>query len=1763
MSDSEHENIFDILKSKTDKLHIPLPNFKGFFHKPSSEEEVFKNFIGREKISKQLEEWLVNGDSGSYLVTGYRGIGKSSFVGNVLNKITMPKSPKKVHWFNISCLCFIVTFLLLFFTKYEPDCVGFLLCNYSFLVCATILTFLVCAVILAYDAISKNKKILERKIKNEGIDEADYKKHKDWFEKVLDIREIKKDKHNRVIKLNLGHEILREKDILSLLAKRIYETYEEYSNSFYANWIRIPLKTIALFVVSILVVNYFDTINIISKVILQYEQYQVEQSEQVHVGQLQVGQVQVEQVGQLQVGQIQVGKYETVFSVVSEFAKLLIKEKIIVKFILSIIFYFIIRKIFKFLVLQIPFLRKFSRSAILEKLKFLIDRTEAAVTEESDIGSGHSYSVAPVSLKFSRRKNKAYPVVSAREIEDELIQILNKIKVAEEWIIPLSKKIRERINFHPLKFIIVFDELDKIDPIYNHVVIKPEQNIPELEASMAFQGGSATRDRKQNVLKLLGNMKMFMSEAKAKFVFISGRELYDAFLADLADREFAASSIFNGVIYVDSFLESSVEEKNILTKTEEYLCRYLIPEEWYKEEVKKRYKEARKSDKISVYRNPDFRLYKQFLLETLIRDGKIFNLKGYGGELKYRDFNELENFLKNKVYKKWSSLKLIWCYLRKKIKNKTFYTLEEILKNEKSKSDKKWLELQQKLSKLEQMYLFIDKTIVFLNQFSIYLTYVCNGSPKKITLYLEHFVKPFIYENKKNKFYYCNNDAIEKSQYCLSFSVTQQQTISFVQYITYPIIQSFINQTSHFGDKVLVSISFLINHIFKHYTGGFSHENIEHTPELLEVYHIHNLRDIIDSILSFLRRNHVTNICSGVYQYKFRKPIADEIMYNSRISEEISAIFNFTLDESLPVKRYFYRQIEDIEKKYLQLKESAGTQNIKNPYADILISQLEILAEIHFSDEEYNEAMQNFQTVFEIIKSELQNHDKDENKLQLYVLLNRIALKLGKAKECKGYYNEALAIYNNLFDYLVKFAYSSIGRPVSIQNREAISRITLFSEMRAIYQAILANLFAVEKIAVTGITHENLDFAEKRFKYFYKFADSTEKFIQEADFYKKLASILFLKNYSKLFQENYSNPDVDECSKKFQQSKCQNENKNYPCCACNYIAKSLDVFKDKFKELISNKYYRKTESYFLKFLEFLKPAKTPNNYFFILASALRIKADICLSCADDNDKLEHKFLDSFFTLLKGRYFNTPEGFIDEFISFIEFDSVPHTLLSKLVKAILYYWFAAEYFSLNHSLVDSNECLQKILMIFDKYITTNNELSISVKLVKWRTFSDYFDRLEHFITTDDDMLSLNNEDEKDASDNPFSSYTYLFERIRDTIVRRVLRNNSTINDNTDRIEVPTLKYILKYGQVKKISLSYLSDVENVEEILFPYCKLELSSIDIETYYKEKESPKEKDYPIYFDCYTSRLLCGAGLPAGSTLSAKISSLEFKERMNIAIFKELFEKAIGKLLNFYDFDFSVNYSLFLTNHLVMNDTDYDKKIKKIYELCNVSGNDTSEMRINLVTFLIKDSLYCLTKIVEILSSGRLSNFSNSFTGDIYHQISKWATLYYLTRGLLKYHSDFEIFIKNEINKMCKRNNIFSDNLDEQQVAYRKKFFEAGDTLRNRAAMTDNDFEHSILDDIGQGNRHFLGPSYSVAMALKHYHNAIELHSEGKEYREMIREMYIVDDDISNGMHNFSLALERYTMNRGLIEKKIKMLRAYYKDLNYPLKNYLEEPE
>ncbi|MEE9372192.1 MAG: hypothetical protein V3V00_03990, partial [Saprospiraceae bacterium] len=79
----------------------------------------------------------------------------------------------------------------------------------------------------------------------------------------------------------------------------------------------------------------------------------------------------------------------------------------------------------------------------------------------------------------------------------------------------------------------------------------------------------------------MANLKGFLNVVRAKFFFIGGREMYDAALADISDRDSFYSSIFNDVIYVESFFKDSTNTEGqgkggVTQMTEAYLCNIIM-----------------------------------------------------------------------------------------------------------------------------------------------------------------------------------------------------------------------------------------------------------------------------------------------------------------------------------------------------------------------------------------------------------------------------------------------------------------------------------------------------------------------------------------------------------------------------------------------------------------------------------------------------------------------------------------------------------------------------------------------------------------------------------------------------------------------------------------------------------------------------------------------------------------------------------------------------------------------------------------------------------------------------------------------------------------------------------------------------------------------------------------------------------------------------------------------------------------------------------
>lgn len=1091
--------------------------------KENVEEHKYDDFVGRERLMEKLFNWLSDKkkESGSYLVTGFRGMGKTILVDRVVNKLTREVDEKSEPWCLLLSLVPVIVFGILIALKPSPITHQNVYCWIAFGI--MIVWFVSVFMVHFFDKrhyIRKKQKARKKYPNHEQFDYANVDKMARGKNDDYGMRSY----NNIKISINLGHEVLKERDVLSMIATSVRDKYKVF---FRSSKPHLDIKSIIIFAVSTVSI----AINLVFQINVN-ENINVEINNDVKINNTEVSidmcnspisvQEEMSNTQELVVsGRSDNSNNQQVFvngdSSESWFSRMFTKTErffvnvykdegnrtlnFVLRFLIYILTFVVLKWLLKKLFRFVPYYSTPIRA--LRRLEVLTERLNTVVGEETGMAPSAQNSVFTFSI-FSRRRHKTKPIADIREIETELAEIINMIN---------SDQCHKD---YQANFIVVFDEMDKIDPAMMEQHKTTE--MPEFTDSVkGFPDGMDSRERRRNVLKLLANIKLFVSTAKAKFVFISGRELYDAYLADLSDRDFAISSIFSGVINVDSFLTPEGGQTDVRSMSEWYIANKLIPVEW-------------------------------------LRKKEIMNAEGRNGKNGKQDENRA-------VYKQ-ERPSLRWYY-------------EYLVDKDKCNNDPQ-----------EAAYV-----IGFLHTFAAYLTHISNGSPKKIFLYFDKYLRCASDCNPLNDW----NDVCCAGRYeggdqkVLYFDATQQKTINFVFFLSNPIMGTITNDKSNYGDRFLVSLSFIIDHIYKYHSRSFSWRNLEQIPDLLKTSKAPELRDEMMSIMEYLSQIHISPILIGLNEYKFHKSIAEEISVISRISEEASAIFNFTLDESLSVIQYNTRLLNY----YIGLdKESRDKDdaNSKMQYRPIIARIHSNLGDLHYWDEDYYSATMEFRSAIET----LPDSEEDESGFLTRV---RCMLKLGLTYELRKLYPNAYQTYCRLISLLIKRRWvneehfgisvidarttgwqdkrqvmvypkkrlllnimsssqreelfdqqfhrqlfegdynkvgnietdyninfdgiiSTFARDLTVEKSQTINKLTLFEEIRYLYQSILAKLSILEKMGMSGITQTNIDVAEGEFRTIHKSVNIIEKFIIAADFFRKLAEILYYKNNLTILTQN-------------------------------------------------------------------------------------------------------------------------------------------------------------------------------------------------------------------------------------------------------------------------------------------------------------------------------------------------------------------------------------------------------------------------------------------------------------------------------------------------------------------------------------------------------------------------------------------------------------------------------------------------------------------
>ncbi len=1871
--------------SKVKDLWIELPNYS-FNHGPSDITKKSKHFVGRKKIIQRLKSIITSNasKSGAYLITGYRGMGKSSFVNEALYDISIANRKSK-RWMNITIL-FLLTLFSVFITytieknTFETNIILMILqWEYTYILLWTLagyLSRLYLSKSIDSNYLYKNKNgtishlrlilnPVESKTNNRfsTVSQFIFKlsvinvisiyiinvlknqylfhicfttyfytyilteagvyfllKPDEWFKSIH--KKILKRITNYfnysnlvIIKINLGYDELKEIDILRLIARNIYTKYQTFRRSIYRNYLfwlfKVGLISSIIYTVSnqrqienmthsiktdLLFYKYFptqyhDLIDksernfyyplIIAEQLIQNNRYTIDSysltlkilntkfdsirktKSSRHISWNEyhplitnrtediTTELPIAEVHKDSLIQFAAKKYGIQLTLLTKLEEVIITTDFIIgvcwhKIAYSINYLvpfgnlipqhisygFIILFILTWILLSIITSRlgsigTISQRSILQRLELLNDIIDSQTTIEA--GGTASVSLGKSVLSKFKNKRKAFPKADDREIEKWLLEILDDINSLP------------RFAMAP-QFILIFDELDKIEP--NNAT--PDKK----EKSGILFTTDAPRKRQQAIYKLLSNLKYFITTAKIKFIFIAGREMYDAYLADVSDRNFFNRSIFDDVIYVKSFLTDTTKNGNkteevvdITGLTEQYVCQHLIPEDFISD---------REACSLKTY-------YKYLTTEIPgFKDPTSTNLNAHSSP-----------------------------------------------------------------SKIPQIVLVQkrEKVIYFLHQFIIYLMHHSNGAPKKIQSLFEKYVVKSNKDNQDENILWVGKN---RESYYLSFNHIRQYKIGMISSIINPIIYSLAKQTNRYEDKLMVSSTFIIDHLFKFHKYGFSWQNIEHTPELIEIHKTPELRSFISSLMQYISQIHVDEIVSGLYTYKFPKKTSMELKYLSKISEEAAATYNFTLDESLAVKHHYEEQITILEKRYELYYQSTE----KNDYIYSLSTLHNVLGDLYFYEDDLENAITHYNDSIQFLRQS----PTDDLKANQIIFRITTLLKLGLAHEKRKAYDIAFTIYSeacstvldyrtikpgdfgleyvqntkdNIYGFIIgedsdnnpnkdlfhkhfqpkktdtelllskKDFIKNFHKGLTPKKHEITYKMTAYEGVRLFYQPLLAKFQIIEKNNLGGISQIDLDRIIEEFMYLSKTLNVKEKYLVETEFYNKVGDILYYKN--SITQKTAKKTKKDHTKPRPPHPKCSmyklcvngSNNKTweirYPCESCTQYMMSLQkIIKHYFKSnddlfnqclKILNKSQKDYKILYNNKLVFESPEdikefgpidiRSQDQYnLYIILSALNNKyyltsrtnsfktmasllsdiGDVRLSCSDKTTEISKSLSSNLRDLIS--YFDDSVKDEDQDSGEDKSQGRPRTNLinktllkilvvnnefSKLDACILYYYAAYNFYKRAGQFKDSSYQLNKIMQVFREYLRNGN--------------SDKKNEIDEQIRT---MLFDEIQDRKS---------------LMNVLVKKCIKGYYIAYKNIHLYQINKFKSIFeeKHEEITSqhaISLKKLPIDTELEEIIYVSKNLELrlneNSLDmIKTLFKYNlSSPYLND---------------------NNMLNRTIRLQFKVRLNFEIFK---------LFDLYDYDAKSKHFKLENFEQIFKDS-VPEKVKEFVSWLNSEGLSPVIKKKDkigskeLFEFILLDSIYCLTEIVSSYKVyGQLYVLTHSYIAATHKKLFRWLLVYNMYHMLNHYNADLsEADQIIQANKFAKLHKQFGKNEETTKEIF--------NNIGKRIAKVNpdpTDLSSEIKKLINSNELHNLTLSYQAEKATQEYYSALETHKEGKTYKNLLENMFYLNDDFNDKLFHFRLAQERYRINIVKIRKQMKEVKRFGDDSKlYQIDSYL----
>jgi hypothetical protein len=1449
------------------------------------------------------------------------------------------------------------------------------------------------------------------------------------------IKRYLKNRSRIFLKINLGHNILNEKDILRLITRMISTEHRDFCKSLKHTliWKLISLLTILLFT------NIFYELIYIKDLrpLLIEKTYLYDNNSQSYITDLEKSSNgykvkrnddfvenyifnQTINAPIIQIDKV-INKIWYYICVIPEYLWIGKESAFSKKRHTPINYAFLL--IFLCVYLACDLLLKSKYIMTHRKIRWQLKNLNDAITYNIEKGNSYNSTVEKsgfFNFKFGTANSiKKYRIIAdEREIEKELQDILNNLQH-----IP--------IIMHKPEFILVFDELDKVGP--GERSKDPETTYKTKEAFFSI---NATRERQAIILRLLSNLKYFLTTANAKFIFIAGREMYDMYLADISDRNNFIGSIFNDVIFVPSFLSdhSGDNYSDMTSLVESYVCRRLIPDRYL----------------VTSY---NLENYKRYLDDMIFSQAK--------GE-----------------YEKEANMKK-------------------------------------------------QKIIAFLQQFIIYLAHTSKGAPKKITQIFESFIETHEKRALTNRF--CVK-LYKNTQFFLSFNYYDQYVIGMTAYLVSPIIYRFSDSNiREHSDKLLISSLHFVDFLLKFHSHNFSWKNLDISPEMIEINRAPELKSIANDLLNYMKQIHIDKSALGLYEYRFENLISQEFSFITKMHEGFSALFNFSLDESLALKQYYKVLLNEAQNKY-----KSGDNKFVNSISSLQI----VLGDLHFYDDELEEAGGYYKDGVQMLRNRSKNEEM--NLEQLYLLIRNM-LKLGYIYEKRKQYDFAYLTYSNLCNHLIETRNQPLSPIFEQASKQSLESQT-FEGLKLLYLPLLTKFQILEKSHLGGITKNHITQLEKEFKCLKDDFTLSEVNILTADFYARVGDVLY-----------YKNPDFNNKENKDKTHKIK-----ISCEACKFYKLALtSLLLD--RGTIQNN----TNIFDLLNKGIMELKNSPNAKFCnLIARIFSDLGNIFFTCNNAYYKTQPKnnHICEFAIVIKdfgkteentGRSLVINELFWKNWKEFInpDFTSFDMSLINELNKVelvLLMYSLSIKFYKTANYHKRAAYQITKILNVFKHCL---NERLIPSETIKDQDID---------ILTKNALRSIYL-----AYDNvnilEINKRKKVFFALSDKSDSKIPLQNILVDSEIGRIRILAKELKLKLDHTpQKLNVYYSMYITSPYAINYSISariyRLRLKSIlNWRAYEIMKSESLEHIFNNYYEDFHN-----LGCPFAQQMAELLKKYKkddnnkiidsqqeinaIKESINDACPEENKKKlnAMLQILKCRLFKTEKNIYIELMSILSYgdfwkNNKETSSETSKIFKDFFTQSDSSENMNLLLFEKIVADSIFCLNEIVRLCKTAGVSYlFNHSFIGSMYYKMANWTILYesYKTmqrqfktnkNSVDKLSKAFEIFEEKEIKKIISTSK--EDSKNSRIDGYLRKFL-------------GNEWEEQLS---GYYNNH---------QALSHYYKSIETHKGGLAYTNLIDNMYYLKGDFNDRINHFNIAVERFIINSGKVNKIINTLENRYKD-------------